>query len=132
MSSKSSRTWSSACKQREPAKQPRAQANKLFISQQHTLTIMAGVESPAPAQYTLKPSVGGKQPDGRMPDAPSYKIGSAARATGIYMPAPSIDAQTLALLDARRPRPLPSSRAARGGTAASSSGGCRAVVRGRN
>ena len=57
----------------------RDQVNKLFISQQHTLTIMAGKGSPGPAQYVLPPSVGGKQPDGRKPDPPVWGMGGAER-----------------------------------------------------
>ena len=35
----------------------RDQINKLFISQEHTLTILAGTQSPGPACYTLPKSV---------------------------------------------------------------------------
>ena len=57
----------------------RDQVNKLFISQEHTLTIQYGKESPGPAQYMLPPSVGGKQPDGRKGDPPVWSMGVADR-----------------------------------------------------
>lgn len=40
---------------------------------------MAGKGSPGPALYTLPPSVGGKQPDGRKSDPPSWGFGTAQR-----------------------------------------------------
>ena len=52
---------------------------KVFVSQKHTLTVLHGSHSPGPAKYLLPPSVGGKQPDGRKPDPPSYGFSSAAR-----------------------------------------------------
>ena len=57
----------------------RDQVNKLFISQEHTLSIQYGKESPGPAQYLLPPSVGGKQPDGRKKDPPIWSMGVADR-----------------------------------------------------
>jgi len=59
----------------------REQVKKLFISQQHTLTILAGTQGPGPAKYNLPASVGGKQPDGRKKDPPTYSFGGAARTT---------------------------------------------------
>jgi hypothetical protein len=50
-------------------------ANKLFVSQAHTLSIMSGRESPGPTKYSLPASVGGKQPDGRKPDPPVWSMG---------------------------------------------------------
>ena len=49
------------------------------MSQEHTLTIKHGTLSPGPAYYTQPPSVGGKQPDGRKPDPPVWRIGKAER-----------------------------------------------------
>jgi len=57
----------------------RAQANKLFISQQHTLKATGGTHSPGPAVYLLPASVGGKQPDGRKPDPPVWGFGTSRR-----------------------------------------------------
>ena len=57
----------------------RDQVKKLFISQKHTLTMLAGTQSPGPAKYNLPNSVGGKQPDGRKADAASWSISSKAR-----------------------------------------------------
>ena len=54
-------------------------ANKVFVSQEHTALATAGMHSPGPASYLLPPSVGGKQPDGRRRDAPSFGFGSAPR-----------------------------------------------------
>jgi len=65
--------------------------NKLFISQQHTLTIQYGSQSPGPANYATTDLIGGKQPDASKPDAPTYKIGSAARVSdepGLDTPGP--------------------------------------------
>ena len=56
----------------------REQANKLFVSNTHTMLATAGTHSPGPV-YTLPKSIGGKQPDGRKPDAPVWAIGKAAR-----------------------------------------------------
>ena len=39
----------------------RSVAQKVFVSQAHTIKIAAGTGSPGPAQYTLPPSVGGHQ-----------------------------------------------------------------------
>ena len=69
----------------------RQQVNKLFVSNAHTLIATGGVDSPGPAQYSLPASVGGKQPDGRKADPPSYSISSAARApveAGGHSPGP--------------------------------------------
>ena len=57
----------------------RAQAQKLFLTQKHMELACAGRGSPGPAVYTLPPSVGGKQPDGRRADPPMYGFGTAAR-----------------------------------------------------
>lgn len=57
----------------------RAQANKLFVSQEHTQLATAGMHSPGPAVYLLPASVGGKQPDGRKADPPVWGFGSAQR-----------------------------------------------------
>jgi hypothetical protein len=57
----------------------RDQANKLFVSQEHTLIATGGMHSPGPAAYHLPASVGGKQPDGRKPDPPVYSFSAADR-----------------------------------------------------
>lgn len=57
----------------------RDQANKLFVSQAHTILATGGRDSPGPAQYNLPPSVGGKQPDGKKPDPPVWGFGGADR-----------------------------------------------------
>ena len=57
----------------------REQAGKVFVSQEHTALATAGTQSPGPAQYLLPPSVGGKQPDGRKADPPSWAIGKDER-----------------------------------------------------
>lgn len=57
----------------------REQAGKVFVSQEHTALATAGTQSPGPAVYLLPPSVGGKQPDGRKYDPPSWGFGTAAR-----------------------------------------------------
>lgn len=57
----------------------REQAGKVFVSQEHTALATAGTQSPGPAQYLLPPSVGGKQPDGRKRDPPSWAIGKDER-----------------------------------------------------
>ena len=54
-------------------------AQKCFVSQEHTIKSHAGRGSPGPAVYLLPPSVGGKQPNGRMADPPSWGFGSASR-----------------------------------------------------
>ena len=54
-------------------------ANKLFISQEHTALATAGMHSPGPAIIKLPPSIGGKQPDGRRKDPPSYSFGTGER-----------------------------------------------------
>ena len=57
----------------------REQANKLFVSQEHTQLAAAGTQSPGPAVYRLHSSVGGKQPDGRKRDPPVWSMGKAER-----------------------------------------------------
>lgn len=57
----------------------REQVNKCFVSQEHTLIATGGMHSPGPAVYLLPPSVGGKQPDGRKPDPPTWGFGTAQR-----------------------------------------------------
>ena len=57
----------------------RDQAGKVFVSQEHTALATAGKGSPGPAVYTLPPAVGGKQPDGRKSDPPSWGFGTASR-----------------------------------------------------
>ena len=57
----------------------REQAQKLFLTQKHMELACAGRGSPGPAVYTLPPSVGGKQPDGRRADPPMYGFGTASR-----------------------------------------------------
>ena len=58
------------------------QVGKLFISQQHTLTVRAGSQSPGPAaNYHLPASIGGKQPDGRKSDPPLWSFGGSVRNT---------------------------------------------------
>ena len=57
----------------------REQAGKLFVSQEHTQLATAGKGSPGPAMYTLLAAVGGKQPDGRKSDPPSWGFGTAQR-----------------------------------------------------
>ena len=52
---------------------------KVFVSQKHTLTILAGTESPGPV-YDLKPIVGTRQPDAAIPSAPAYGMASRKRA----------------------------------------------------
>jgi hypothetical protein len=53
-------------------------AGKVFVSQEHTALATAGTQGPGPI-YLLAPSVGGKQPDGRKPDPPVWKLGTAER-----------------------------------------------------
>ena len=61
-------------------KSTREQAGKVFVSQEHTALATAGTHSPGPAApYILPPSVGGKQPDGRRADPPSYGFGTGTR-----------------------------------------------------
>ena len=61
----------------------RAQANKLFVSQEHTQLATAGSHSPGPgAGYRLHPAVGGAQPDGRRANAPRYSMTTAERFPG--------------------------------------------------
>lgn len=57
----------------------REQAGKVFVSQEHTALATAGKHSPGPAVYLLPASVGGKQPDGRRKDPPSWGFGTAQR-----------------------------------------------------
>jgi len=58
-------------------------SNKVFVSQEHTALAMAGTTSLGPATYTLHPSIGGKQPDGRKRDPPTWKFGTGpARMVG--------------------------------------------------
>ena len=57
----------------------REQANKVFVSQEHTLIALGGSDSPGPAGYILPPSVGGKQPNGKMADPPVWAFGTANR-----------------------------------------------------
>ena len=54
-------------------------ANKLFVSQHHTMSLMYGMQSPGPTKYSLPPSVGGKQPDGNKPDPPVWSMGNCER-----------------------------------------------------
>ena len=54
-------------------------ANKVFVSQEHTALATAGMHSPGPAKYTLPPSVGGTQPEGRKKSAPSYGFSKGSR-----------------------------------------------------
>lgn len=51
---------------------------KVFVSQQHTLTVLAGSIGPGPAQYTLPNSVGGRQPV--KADAPMWGFTTNKRA----------------------------------------------------
>lgn len=75
----------------------RAVANKVFISQQHTLTIRAGSQSPGPA-YMLPTAVGGGQyshPSSRIPHRPTWKMVGRARAPvdpGLDTPGPKYHA----------------------------------------
>jgi hypothetical protein len=57
----------------------RETAGKVFLTQKHMALSCAGRASPGPAGYTLPQSVGGKQPDGRKKDAPTWTFGSAQR-----------------------------------------------------
>lgn len=57
----------------------RTDANKVFISQGHTLTVMYGKLSPGPTRYTLPSAVGGRQPDGKRPNPPNWAFGSGPR-----------------------------------------------------
>ena len=54
-------------------------ANKVFVSQEHTALATAGLHSPGPAKYTLPPSIGGTQPEGRKKSAPSYGFSKGSR-----------------------------------------------------
>ena len=54
-------------------------ASKVFVSQEHTALATDAIErSPGPAKYSLPPSVGGKQPDGRKRDVPVWRFGTSA------------------------------------------------------
>ena len=57
----------------------RDQANKVFVSQEHTLIAMGGFDSPGPAAYVLPANIGGKQPDARKPDPPVWRFNQADR-----------------------------------------------------
>ena len=61
----------------------RSTAQKVFVSQEHTALATAGMHSPGPAVYLLPPSVGGKQPDGRRADPPSWGFGTNNRARAL-------------------------------------------------
>lgn len=62
-------------------------ASKVFVSQQHTTLATAGKGSPGPhAPYAVPASIGGKHPDGRRRDAPSYGFGSSKRGGNIRDP----------------------------------------------
>lgn len=63
----------------------REQAQKVFVSQEHTALATAGKAGPGPI-YQLPPSVGGKQPDGRMRDPPSWGFGSGSRTRSMKQP----------------------------------------------
>ena len=69
----------------------RDQMKNVFVSQQHTMTIRAGTQSPGPI-YDLPKTVGGKQPNARVRDTPSYTIAGKARtpvdARGCKAPGP--------------------------------------------
>ena len=60
-------------------KSSRDVAQKVFVSQEHTIKSHAGRGSPGPAVYMMPPSVGGKQPDGRKVDPPVWGFGTANR-----------------------------------------------------
>ena len=60
-------------------KSSRDVAQKVFVSQDHTLKSHQGRGSPGPAVYQLPASVGGKQPDGRKADPPVWGFGTALR-----------------------------------------------------
>jgi len=57
----------------------RDDANKVFVSQQHTMTIRYGLLSPGPQtdSYTLPAAIGGRQP--AKPNKPSWKFGNGNR-----------------------------------------------------
>ena len=78
-------------------------AQKCFVSQEHTIKSHAGRGSPGPAVYLLPPSVGGKQPNGRMADPPSWGFGSASRFRSIksapMSPAPGHVRQSTAAIE---------------------------------
>jgi hypothetical protein len=57
----------------------RAQARKVFISNKHQKSDLVG-NSPGPAAYLLPATVGGKQPDGRMADQPTWTMPGRTRA----------------------------------------------------
>ena len=55
----------------------REQFGKLFVSREVSMAVPGDI-SPG-AIYELKPSVGGKQSDGRKPDPPTWKFGTSSR-----------------------------------------------------
>lgn len=55
----------------------RDQFRKVFTSQEQQHADFYGTQSPGPATYLLPNSVGGKQPDGRKPDPPSWLFGGS-------------------------------------------------------
>ena len=63
----------------------RETANKVFVSPEHTALATAGKHGPGPI-YLLPPFVGGKQPNGRMRDPPSWGTVVKARATCMQSP----------------------------------------------
>ena len=52
----------------------REQGRKVYVSQQHTLTEVAGKLSPGPAKYQLPTALGRKQPNGRIQDRPQWTL----------------------------------------------------------
>ena len=57
----------------------REDARKVFVSSEHTLLATYGRNSPGPATYLLPASVGGRQPDARKHDPPSWAFSKAQR-----------------------------------------------------
>ena len=58
----------------------RDKVRAVFVSNDHQKTDFYGKDSPGPATYLLPPSVGGKQPDGKKADPPSWSMSSTSRA----------------------------------------------------
>lgn len=71
----------------------RAQHQRVFISQKHTLTILAGTESPGPSNYEVQGTFGAQhQPNARMRNQPMFSIASTARTpleAGVDTPGPA-------------------------------------------
>ncbi|MGB0823622.1 MAG: hypothetical protein ACPGSK_05780, partial [Alphaproteobacteria bacterium] len=57
----------------------RKNVKKVFISHEHMKIDLHGYDSPGPAMYTLKSTMG-KQDDGRMVNPPTWAFSTAPRA----------------------------------------------------